>query len=174
MKRLLLLCCTVLSGCVTSGLNTSHTGAESIDGKAFSAAFSWRAQGQMLFRCARDDRGFFWQFIHPEGRLLDGAGRRQAVLQPEFAITAQDGSMLQAAIIEQGPQTSARNLRTVTFRTIPHGRGVFENVHYVVRRQATGGMPLAACSASQLGHRLRVPFQAQYIFYKPITATTAR
>lgn len=172
MKRLLLLCCTVLplSGCVTSGLNTSHTGVESIDGKAFS----WRAQGQMIFRCTRDDRGFFWQFIRPEGRLLDGAGRRQAVLQPEFAITAQDGSMLQAAIIEQGPQTSTRNLRTVTFRTIPHGRGVLGNVHYVVRQQAIGGMPLASCSASQLGHRLRVPFQAQYIFYRPTTATPTR
>lgn len=167
MRKKLFLCATLLlTGCVATGPTSTHTGAESIRTKELLLSASWRAQGQMIFRCAYDEKGFFWQFVRPEGMLYDQTGRRQAVLQANFAITARDGSMLQTKIIEQGPQESARNLRTVTFETTSEGKGLLDGIRYVVRQQAVGGMPLVTCSAAQRGHLLKVPFRAQYIFYR--------
>ena len=76
------------------------------------AVYSWEAQGQMVFRCTYDERGFFWAFLYPQGKLLDDKGREQAVLGSDFSVTARDGSLVKGHIIEQGPQESARNLRT--------------------------------------------------------------
>lgn len=167
MRKVLILCAAfLLSGCVATGPIYTRTGDESITTQGLFQSASWRAQGQMIFRCAYDEKGFFWQFVRPEGTLYDKTGRRQAVLQANFAITAHDGSMLHARIVEQGQQESPRNLRTVTFETTSEGKGLLADVRYVVRQQAVGGMPLVTCSAAQRGQLLKVPFRAQYIFYR--------
>ena len=172
MRKVLILCAAfLLSGCVATDPTYTRTGAESIATQGLLQSASWRAQGQMIFRCTYDEKGFFWQFVRPEGTLYDKTGRRQAVLQANFAITAQDGSMLHARIVEQGQQESPRNLRTVTFETTSEGKGLLADVRYVVRQQAVGGMPLVTCSAAQRGHLLKVPFRAQYIFYRQNLAT---
>lgn len=54
------------------------------------AVYSWEAQGQMVFRCTYDERGFFWAFLYPQGKLLDDKGREQAVLGSDFSVTARD------------------------------------------------------------------------------------
>ncbi len=172
MKRLaILLSALILAGCAAvedgGGGHVSRQTATGTDAvRGVEAVFSWRAEGQMIFRCAYDDKGFFWEFVRPEGRLLDDKGRRQAVLQQSFGITARDGSSLSARIIEQGAESSPRNLRTVTFATRTSGPGMLSGIRLVVRRDAVGGMPLASCTASQRGHLLRVPFRARYVFYR--------
>ena len=57
-----------------------------------SAVYSWEARGQMIFRCDYDQKGFFWVFLQPQGKLLDDKGRQQAVLGADFSVTARDGS----------------------------------------------------------------------------------
>lgn len=130
------------------------------------AVYSWEAQGQMVFRCTYDERGFFWAFLYPQGKLLDDKGREQAVLGSDFSVTARDGSLVKGHIIEQGPQESARNLRTAVIAVESTNHGLLSDVRYYARRQPEGGMPLASCSASQRGHLLRVPFRARYVFYR--------
>ena len=66
------------------------------------AVYSWEAQGQMVFRCTYEERGFFWAFLYPQGKLLDDKGREQAVLGSDFSVTARDGSLVKGHIIEQG------------------------------------------------------------------------
>ena len=122
------------------------------------AVYSWEAQGQMVFRCTYDERGFFWAFLYPQGKLLDDKGREQAVLGSDFSVTARDGSLVKGHIIEQGPQESARNLRTAVIAVESTNHGLLSGVRYYARRQPEGGMPLASCSASQRGHLLRVRF----------------
>lgn len=131
-----------------------------------TAVYSWEARGRMIFQCAYDSDGFFWRFIQTEGELLSDDGRRQAMLQPNFGITARDGSTLHAEIISQGEQTSSRDLRTAVFSARPEGRGMLEGIRYIARRQPSGGMPLVTCTASQRGQYLRVPFRARYVFYR--------
>ena len=77
-----------------------------------------------------------------------------------------DGSLVKGRIIEQGPQESARNLRTAVIAVESTNHGLLSGVRYYARRQPEGGMPLASCSASQRGHLLRVPFRARYVFYR--------
>lgn len=120
----------------------------------------------MVFRCTYDERGFFWAFLYPQGKLLDDKGREQAVLGSDFSVTARDGSLVKGRIIEQGPQESARNLRTAVIAVESTNHGLLSGVRYYARRQPEGGMPLASCSASQRGHLLRVPFRARYVFYR--------
>lgn len=76
------------------------------------------------------------------------------------------GSLVKGRIIEQGPQESARNLRTAVIAVESTNHGLLSGVRYYARRQPEGGMPLASCSASQRGHLLRVPFRARYVFYR--------
>lgn len=164
MRLLLALSSTllVLAGCAVSPL--SRLGSDPL--KDAVAVYSWEAQGRMVFRCAYDDKGFFWEFIRPEGRLIGENGRQQAVLQKDFAVTARDGSALTARIIDQGPQTSAKDLRDAVFAAESSGRGMLEGVRWIARRSAAGGMPLASCTASQRGNYLKVPFRARYVFYR--------
>lgn len=83
--------------------------------KDATAVYSWEARGRMVFQCSYDSEGFFWNFVQTEGELLNDAGQRQAVLQPNFGITARDGSTIHAKIISQGEQISPRDLRTAVF-----------------------------------------------------------
>lgn len=131
-----------------------------------SPVYSWQAQGEMIFRCTYDEKGFYWAFVRPEGKLLNDSGREQAALGADFSVTARDGSSVRARIVEQGPQTSARDLRTAVFAAESQGRGMLEGVRAYTRRQPEGGMPLAPCAASLRGHLLRVPFRARYVFYR--------
>ena len=134
--------------------------------KDATAVYSWEARGRMVFQCSYDSEGFFWNFVQTEGDLLNDAGQRQAVLQPNFGITARDGSTIHAKIISQGEQISPRDLRTAVFSAQSEGRGILEGVRYIARRQPSGGMPLVTCTASQRGQYLRVPFRARYVFYR--------
>lgn len=67
--------------------------------KDATAVYSWEARGRMVFQCSYDSEGFFWNFVQTEGELLNDAGQRQAVLQPNFGITARDGSTIHAKIM---------------------------------------------------------------------------
>ena len=62
-------------------------------------------------------------------------------------------------------------MRDATRPTLPDGLtswqdGILQGVRWMRRTAATGGMPLAGCSASQRGELLRVPFRARYVFYR--------
>ncbi|WP_295477214.1 DUF3455 domain-containing protein [uncultured Sutterella sp.] len=152
----------LLAGCAVGPLGGPHVDPL----KDAVAVYSWEAQGQMVFRCAYDEQGFFWEFIRPEGRLIGDNGRQQAVLQKDFAVTARDGSAVSARIVDQGPQISARDLREVVFAAESSGRGILSGVRWIARKNPSGGMPLASCTASQRGHYLKVPFRARYVFYR--------
>lgn len=114
----------------------------------------------------------FLGFLYPQGKLLDDKGREQAVLGSDFSVTARDGSLVKGHIIEQGPQESARNLRTAVIAVESTNHGLLSGVRYYARRQPEGGMPLASCSASQRGHLLRVPFRARYVSIGDILSWT--
>ena len=100
------------------------------------AVYSWEAQGQMVFRCTYDERGFFWAFLYPQGKLLDDKGREQAVLGSDFSVTARDGSFVKGHIVEQGPQESARNLRTAVIAVESTNHGLLSGVRSARGRHA--------------------------------------
>ena len=167
--------CILLAGC--SAVPTGSGGGGAVTGASTAASgetipkdavavYSWEAQGSMVFRCTYDEKGFYWAFLRPEGKLTGSGGRVQAVLGPDFSVTARDGSSLTARIVGQGPLESARDLRTAVFRTQASKSGMLRGVRWYARRQPNGGMPLATCTASQRGHLLRVPFRARYVFYR--------
>lgn len=130
------------------------------------AVYSWQAEGRTIFRCAYDAEGFFWQFVGTEGTLHTDAGRHTADLTGRFDVLAGDGGLLKANIISQSEGKSSRDLKAAEFLTQPPASGILQGVRWMRRTAATGGMPLAGCSASQRGALLRVPFRARYVFYR--------
>ena len=47
------------------------------------------------------------------------------------------------------------------------GSGVFNGVKYIQRLKPEGGMPNSSgCTASEVGKLLKVPFSAEYVFWK--------
>ncbi len=132
-----------------------------------TAVYSWQAEGRMIFECTYDAEGFYWAFVRPEGKLASETGRVEATIENDFGLTHRDGSHLEAKIIRQGAAKTPNDLKDTLFEvSSASDRGALRAIRYVERRRAEGGMPLTACSASQRGMRLAVPFRARWILYR--------
>lgn len=124
------------------------------------------ASGEQIFRCARDTQGWFWHFEAPNAYLFDPI-KNQAVAKHgyHFSFVHNDGSKLVTRIIRYRPQTE--NLTEALFAvTESTSGGAFSGVKYVLRLNTRGGLPTQKCSEAKKGHVLRVPFEAQFVFYK--------
>ena len=124
------------------------------------------ASGEQIFRCARDTQGWFWHFEAPNAYLFDPI-KNQAVAKHgyHFSFVHNDGSKLVTRIIRYRPQTE--NLTEALFAvTESTSGGVFSGVKYIQRLNTRGGLPTQKCSEAKKGHVLRVPFEAQFVFYK--------
>jgi hypothetical protein len=124
-------------------------------------------RGSQVFRCERDERGWFWAFRQPEAELLDASGRVVGRHGANFSFEHQDGSRLlgQVAAFEEAPAPS--DLRWLLINTRSYGKGSFEGVTQVQRLSTRGGMPPAQCEAAQANQLLRVDFSAEFVFFKP-------
>lgn len=127
------------------------------------------AAGTQQFQCAADKQGRWWKFIAPDVELRDAAGHVVAHQGADFIFRASDGSVASAKIVkwDKHPK-SAENLRDVLFQTTARGKksGLMTGVRWVSRTEGKGGQPLAACSPSQLGSTMKIPFTATYRFYR--------
>lgn len=159
MRRFFLLfTALILAGCTTLFKTAPLEG--------LTAIYTWTAKGQMVFQCAMDDEGLYWQFLFPQGKLYNDQGRFEGELLPDFGVKARDGSAASARIVEQKEANSPRDLKPALFEATGSLRGTMKNLRYIERRYAKGGMPQTKCSPSQRGKRLYVPFTARYIFYR--------
>ena len=124
------------------------------------------ASGEQIFRCARDTQGWFWHFEAPNAYLFEPV-KNQAVAKHgyHFSFVHNDGSKLVTRIIRYRPQTA--NLKEALFAvTKSASAGAFAGVKYVQRLNTHGGLPTQKCTEAKKGQILRVPFEAQFVFYK--------
>lgn len=124
------------------------------------------ASGEQIFRCSRDSQGWYWKFEAPNAYLFDPV-TNQAVAKHgyQFAFVHNDGSALTARIKHVEPVPG--HLSNALFVTQSNDRsGAFNNVRYVQRLNTQGGMPKSRCVESQQGKYLRIPFSAEFVFYK--------
>ncbi|HOX89019.1 MAG TPA: DUF3455 domain-containing protein [Burkholderiaceae bacterium] len=131
------------------------------------AALALTGRGAQVFRCERDERGWFWAFRQPEAELLDANGRVVGRHGANFSFEHQDGSRLvgQVAAFEEAP--SSADLRWLLINTRSYGKGSFEGVTQVQRINTRGGMPPASCDAAQANQLLRADFSAEFVFFRP-------
>lgn len=124
------------------------------------------ASGEQIFRCARDTQGWYWKFQSPNAYLFDPT-TNQAVAKHgyNFSFAHNDGSALTARI--KSVETKPGQLSEALFVTRDNGKaGIFHGVRYVQRLNTQGGMPKSRCVEAQKDKYLRIPFTAEFVFYK--------
>ncbi|MEG0821011.1 MAG: DUF3455 domain-containing protein [Burkholderiaceae bacterium] len=127
-----------------------------------------RARGVQIFRCERDKEGWYWVFRQPEAQLLDSNERPVGRHGAGFSFDHADGSRLTGQVQSwQDAPDPAGDLKWLLLVTRSAGRGAFAGVTHVQRVNAQGGQPLAGCEAAQSRQLLRVPFEADFVFFKP-------
>lgn len=137
----------------------------------YQAVLEARANGNLVYECQAIKRSPFeyaWLLKSPGVELTDTYGNRIMYSPgPRASWVHRDGS-----------RTSTRE-----FVDLPHGSfnlplqrtkaepspvpGALQNISYVQRLRTVGGMvAIRPCSGAQLGMRVSVPYEADYIFWR--------
>lgn len=130
-------------------------------------AFRLEASGEQVFRCRIDAHGWFWKFEAPNAYLFDPE-TNQAVAKHgyNFTFVHNDGSKLKTKIISTEPR-QGNNLPEALFAVNDSTYfGKFAQVKYVQRLNTKGGVPAIKCSKEKNGQLARVPFSAEFVFFK--------
>lgn len=157
VRWFLLASAVTLTACSTSPISPPEKTVE---------VLRLEASGEQIFRCARDTQGWYWKFQSPNAYLFDPI-TNQAVAKHgfNFAFVHNDGSALSARIKSVEPKPG--ELSEALFVTKSNGvGGVFNGVRFVQRINTKGGMPKSRCVEAQKDKYLRIPFTAEFIFYK--------
>jgi len=125
------------------------------------------ARGVQVFRCEARGNDSQWVFRVPEADLADDSGKVVARHGADFSFEHSDGSRLIGKVASFDEAPSRDDLRWLLLTTTSYGQGSFAGVRFVQRTHTKGGMPPASCAARERNQLLRVPFTAEFMFYKP-------
>lgn len=135
--------------------------------EASEEAFRLEASGEQVFRCLIDARGWYWKFEAPNAYLFDPQ-TNQAVAKHgyNFTFVHNDGSRLTTRIVSTAPQ-GKNDLSDALFTVASRdGYGRLSQIQYIQRLNAKGGVPTTVCTKEKRGQLARVPFTADFIFYR--------
>jgi len=133
-------------------------------------AFVLAAEGVQVYTCKpspKDPYAFAWSFIAPEATLVEAGsivGRHFA--GPTWA-SGSDLSSVKGAVRERADGGAGNIPWLLLAGTSASTPGRFANVTSVQRLATHGGVePTEACTATNAGKEVRVPYTADYYFYK--------
>jgi hypothetical protein len=174
LSRSLLLAATILSagGCVMPAKFSPPEVPASLRPAAGETLFlEAHASGVQIYECAaRTDRpaSYEWTFRAPEAALLDGSGRSlgRHFAGPTWEST--DGSSVVGEVKSRDPGPSASAIPWLLLSAkSTKGSGVFSATSSIQRVQTVGGVaPAQGCDASNVSKIARVPYTANYYFYR--------
>jgi hypothetical protein len=122
-----------------------------------------------IYECSeKPDSTYEWAFKSPEAALSDRTGHSVGKHYGGPTWEANDGSAVVGEIKarDPGPTTTAIPWLLLGAKT-SSGAGTFANTKFVQRVTTVGGIaPIAGCNASTLKQMARVPYSAEYIFYR--------
>lgn len=111
-----------------------------------------------------------WFFAGPVATLSDRMGKQVGKYYgPPATWESMDGSKITATQVAVAPAGDG-NLPLQLVKANPAmGAGAMTGVSYVQRVALKGGVPPAtACTTANKGQKVTVPYQADYIFWKPV------
>ncbi|MGZ5033489.1 MAG: DUF3455 domain-containing protein [Usitatibacter sp.] len=134
------------------------------------SAFILAAEGVQIYACkpkAADPASFEWAFVAPQATLMQHGktvGRHGA--GPTWVATG-DASSVKGTVAERQDGGSG-NIPWLLLRATPSdNQGIFAGVTSIQRVDTKGGVePAAPCDATKSGQEVRVPYTANYNFYK--------
>ena len=133
------------------------------------AAFVLNATGVQVYACkakASQAYAYEWTFVGPEASLSEGGavvGRHYA--GPTWE-TSSGASSVKGAM-KQKQDGGAGNIPWLMLAATPSGDGKFSGVTTILRVNTKGGFePSGGCDEFKVGQQSRVPYTADYYFYK--------
>ena len=137
-----------------------------------SLAMIAKARGVQIYRCRQSaDRSgtYEWVFVAPEADLFDARGDNIGRHFAGPAWESRDGSRIVGTVQSRSDAPAADAIPWLLLTAKAEGReGAFSKVTQVQRLNTAGGnAPSTGCAASAHGTTVRVPYVADYYFWKP-------
>jgi hypothetical protein len=124
------------------------------------------AKGDQIYVCQQDVTRNAWQLKAPDAQLFDQDGK---VIGKHFAGPSwqmNDGSKVVGQADADVPAPDKSAIRWLRVKAVSHdGNGVLSSVTTIQRINTKGGVPAARCDETNGGKELRVPYEADYLFY---------
>ena len=132
------------------------------------------AVGVLNYECRRgaaDAAPTGWVLVSPKADLIDRTGKTVGNYSgPPALWTHMDGSTVVGSQLAVSPALGATNIPNQLSRGVAgKNAGAMQDVGYIQRINTKGGMDLSkACGEADVGDKLTLPYQADYIFWKPV------
>ena len=110
-----------------------------------------------------------WTLVSPKADLIDRTGKNIGNYSgPPASWTHNDGSSVVGMQIAIAPVLGGNNIALQLSKGTPGmNAGAMQGVTYIQRINTKGGQDLSkACNAADVGDKLTLPYQADYIFWK--------
>ena len=110
-----------------------------------------------------------WTLVSPKADLIDRNGKTVGTYGgPPATWTHMDGSSVVGTQIAIAPVLGSNNIAIQLSKGAPNlTAGAMQGVTYIQRVNTKGGQDLSkACTSADIGSKLTLPYQADYIFWK--------
>jgi hypothetical protein len=127
------------------------------------------AKGDQIYSCKSDGAQFNWTLKAPDAQLFDKSGKAFGKHFAGPSWEANDGSRVTGKAVANVPSPDAGSVPWLLVNILTHdGTGVLSRATTIQRVNTKGGKaPASGCDASHTGQELRVPYEADYLFYAP-------
>ena len=110
--------------------------------------------------------GSAWVFLAPEAILYDADGNGVGIHYAGPTWESNSGSKVIGARIGIAPSPNTNSIPMLLLEAkTPEGPGIFARTTYIQRVNTVGGVA-AAAAGSTIGEEARVPYTAEYFFYR--------
>ena len=162
----------VLTGCAAPRQDPVSPVPEQLKAPASQVlSIQVHASGMQIYECqpGKDDpTRLVWTLRAPEAELFDATGRVAGKHYAGPTWEANDGSKVVGEVVarDNGPDPTAIPWLLLRATSVA-GSGVLEQTQSIQRLHTFGGKaPAEGCSPTQKGTQLRVPYAADYLFYR--------
>lgn len=170
VRTLMLL--PLLAGCVTTTVPRPADVPEPLrapPGQVLSITL--HATGVQIYECkpSKDDgQRFDWQLRAPEAELLDQHRKAIGKHYAGPAWEANDGSKVVGEVVARVNAPESTAIPWLLLRAISAtGQGMLGKTQSIQRLHTVGGKaPAGGCDQSQSGALVRVPYSADYLFFR--------
>jgi hypothetical protein len=155
---------------VFAGLLTGPALADDVPAKLMPPAGTamlgaYAAKGVQIYVCTAKDGTNAWTLKAPDAQLVDAKGVVFAKHYAGPTWEATDGSKIVGKLMETAPSPAAGAIPWLLLSAQSSGQGALDGVRFVQRIKTSGGVPDSpACP--EAGAERRVPYAAEYVFYK--------
>jgi hypothetical protein len=127
------------------------------------------AKGDQIYVCQQDVTGNAWRLRAPDAQLFDRDGKPVGKHFAGPSWQMNDGSKVRGDADTSAPSPNSGSIPWLRIKVASHdGTGVLSPVTTIQRINTKGGVaPNTGCDEAHGGKELRVPYEADYLFYAP-------